>query len=176
MKNSYAAWALAFALAGTPLALAQQTPGQHGPDQNHGQAPEMTAQPAQHLTPQRPATAQPPHMAMQHNTAPPRQTMTMQRQAGPPMQRQPQPAMQRQPPPAMQRQAPPQGQHAAMAPSHDWRQGDRFTGDRRVITNWRDYHAHQPPPGYEWVQDGNQLVLISITSGVIADVLANIAQ
>jgi Ni/Co efflux regulator RcnB len=160
MKNSHAAWALAFALAGTPLALAQQTPGQHGPDQNHGQAPEMTAQPAQHLTPQRPATAQPPAMAMQHNTAPPRQTMTMQRQ----------------PQPAMQRQPPPQGQRAAMAPSHDWRQGDRFTGDRRVITNWQDYHAHQPPPGYEWVQDGNQLVLISITSGVIADVLANVLQ
>jgi Ni/Co efflux regulator RcnB len=160
MKNSYAAWALAFALAGTPLALAQQEPGQHGPDQNHGQAPEMTAQPAQHLTTQRPATAQPPPMAMQNNTAPPRQPMTMQRQ----------------PPPAMQRQPPPQGQRAAMAPSHDWRQGDRFTGDRRVITNWRDYHAHQPPPGYEWVQDGNQLVLISITSGVIAHVLAKIVQ
>jgi Ni/Co efflux regulator RcnB len=54
-----------------------------------------------------------------------------------------------------------------------WHNGDRFDGNRRVVNNWSYYHAQQPPPGYEWVQDGNQLVLISIASGIIASVLAN---
>jgi len=64
-------------------------------------------------------------------------------------------------------------QHAAMQPSHNWRHGDRYTGDRRVVSDWNRYHASPPPRGYEWVQDGNELVLISITSGIIASVLAN---
>jgi Ni/Co efflux regulator RcnB len=54
-----------------------------------------------------------------------------------------------------------------------WHNGDRFDGNRRVVNNWSYYHAAPPPPGYEWVQDGNQLVLISIASGIIASVLAN---
>jgi Ni/Co efflux regulator RcnB len=33
--------------------------------------------------------------------------------------------------------------------------------------------VQRPPSGYEYVRDGNQLVLISIASGVIASVLAN---
>jgi Ni/Co efflux regulator RcnB len=45
-----------------------------------------------------------------------------------------------------------------------------------VVSNWQYYHASPPPAGYEWVQDGNQLVLISIASGIIADVLANAYQ
>jgi Ni/Co efflux regulator RcnB len=59
--------------------------------------------------------------------------------------------------------------------THQWRHGDHYTGDRRVVTDWSRYHARQPPDGYEWVQDGSQLVLISIASGVIADVLLNAA-
>jgi Ni/Co efflux regulator RcnB len=62
-----------------------------------------------------------------------------------------------------------------MRPSGHWQHGQRYTGDRRVVSDWSRYHANRPPRGYEWVQDGNELVLISITSGIIASVLANAA-
>jgi Ni/Co efflux regulator RcnB len=55
---------------------------------------------------------------------------------------------------------------------HDWHRGDRFYGDRHGV-DWRHHHLRRPPPGYEWVQDGGQFVLIGITSGVIADILLN---
>jgi len=64
-------------------------------------------------------------------------------------------------------------QHAQAQPSGHWQHGQHYTGDRRVVSNWSRYHANPPPAGYEWVQDGNELVLISITSGIIASVLAN---
>jgi Ni/Co efflux regulator RcnB len=62
-------------------------------------------------------------------------------------------------------------QHASA--SRQWRNGDHYTGNRTVVDNWSHYHLHQPPSGYEWVQDSNQLVLIAITSGVIASVIAS---
>jgi len=68
---------------------------------------------------------------------------------------------------------PPVQQHVAQQSSHQWQHGDRYTGDRRVVSDWGRYHANPPPAGYEWVQDGNELVLISITTGIIASVLAN---
>jgi Ni/Co efflux regulator RcnB len=55
---------------------------------------------------------------------------------------------------------------------HDWHRGDRFYGDRNRL-DWRYHHLRPPPPGYEWVQDGGQFVLIGIASGVIADILLN---
>jgi Ni/Co efflux regulator RcnB len=70
-------------------------------------------------------------------------------------------------------QRPPVQQHAELQPSGHWQHGQRYTGDRRVVSDWGHYHANPPPRGYEWVQDGNELVLISITSGIIASVLAN---
>jgi len=57
-------------------------------------------------------------------------------------------------------------------PEHHWRDGDRFYGDRHRV-DWRYHHLRPPPPGYEWVQDGGQFVLIGIASGVIADILLN---
>jgi Ni/Co efflux regulator RcnB len=33
--------------------------------------------------------------------------------------------------------------------------------------------VQRPPAGYEYVRDGNQLVLIAVASGIIASVLAN---
>ena len=57
-------------------------------------------------------------------------------------------------------------------PGHHWRNGDRFYGDRHHV-DWRYHHLRPPPPGYEWVQDGGQFVLIGIASGVIADILLN---
>jgi Ni/Co efflux regulator RcnB len=57
-------------------------------------------------------------------------------------------------------------------PRHDWHRGERFYGDRHPM-DWRYHHLHRPPPGYEWVRDGNQYVLIGISSGVIADIFLN---
>jgi Ni/Co efflux regulator RcnB len=72
----------------------------------------------------------------------------------------------------VQQRAPIQ-QHAQIQESRHWQHGQRFSGDRHVVSDWGRYHANPPPRGYEWVQDGNELVLISITSGIIASVLAN---
>jgi Ni/Co efflux regulator RcnB len=61
--------------------------------------------------------------------------------------------------------------HAAM--QHQWHDGDRYTGHRYVVSDWNHYHVHRPPSGYEWVHDGNQLVMIAIGTGLIASALAN---
>lgn len=65
-------------------------------------------------------------------------------------------------------------------PQHrgNWRKGERF--DRRYASNYRqiDYrqyrgrHLYAPPRGYQWVQSGNDAVLIAVTSGLIGAVLS----
>lgn len=50
-----------------------------------------------------------------------------------------------------------------------WNRGQRFNGNRIVFTDFDRYHVRRPPPGYEWIQDGNELVLISLTDGLISD-------
>lgn len=58
----------------------------------------------------------------------------------------------------------------------NWRKGERF--DRGQARNYRvvnDYRSHRlatPPRGYRYVQSGNDAVLVGITSGLIAAVLA----
>jgi Ni/Co efflux regulator RcnB len=58
-----------------------------------------------------------------------------------------------------------------------WSRGQRFdsryASNYRVIGNPRSYRLHDAPRGYRWVQSGNDAVLIGITSGIIASVLAN---
>jgi Ni/Co efflux regulator RcnB len=56
---------------------------------------------------------------------------------------------------------------------HQWHHGDRFTGHREVVSNWSHYHLRRPPHGYEWVHDGNQLVMIAVGTGLVASALAN---
>jgi Ni/Co efflux regulator RcnB len=56
---------------------------------------------------------------------------------------------------------------------HQWHHGDHFNGHREVVSNWGRYHVHRPPAGYEWVHDGNQLVMIAIGTGLVASALAN---
>ncbi len=53
---------------------------------------------------------------------------------------------------------------------HHWHHGDRFYGERHVV-NWRYHHLHEPPYGYEWVQDGRSFVLLNIGNGYIANVV-----
>ena len=54
-------------------------------------------------------------------------------------------------------------------PAPRWNRGQRFGGNRVVFTDYDRYHVRRPPAGYEWVQDGNELVLIGLTDGLISD-------
>jgi Ni/Co efflux regulator RcnB len=58
-----------------------------------------------------------------------------------------------------------------------WSKGQRFDShyarNYRVISSPRAYRLHDAPRGYRWVQSGNDAVLIGITSGIIAAVMAN---
>lgn len=58
-----------------------------------------------------------------------------------------------------------------------WNRGDRFdrryASNYRVISSPRFYRLHDAPRGYRWIQSGNDAVLVGITSGLIAAVLAN---
>ena len=58
-----------------------------------------------------------------------------------------------------------------------WRKGERF--NQRNARNYQqvDYRKYRglraPPRGYRWVRSDNDAVLVGITSGVIASVIAN---
>jgi Ni/Co efflux regulator RcnB len=58
-----------------------------------------------------------------------------------------------------------------------WVKGQRFDSryarNYRVISSPRAYHLRSAPRGYRWVQSGNDAVLVGITTGIIASVLAN---
>jgi Ni/Co efflux regulator RcnB len=61
-----------------------------------------------------------------------------------------------------------------------WNKGERFDRQHarnyRVISNARQYNLRDAPRGYRWVQSGNDAVLIGITSGIIATVLASVLR
>jgi Ni/Co efflux regulator RcnB len=58
-----------------------------------------------------------------------------------------------------------------------WKKGQRF--DSRYARNYRQidyrrYHGLKAPPrGYRYVQSGNDALLVGVTSGIIAAVIAN---
>ena len=60
-------------------------------------------------------------------------------------------------------------------PRHDLRRGGRlhkeYRHDRYVVNDWRGRHLSAPPRGYHWVQTGNDYVLATIATGIIAQVL-----
>jgi Ni/Co efflux regulator RcnB len=64
----------------------------------------------------------------------------------------------------------------APAQYRSWSRGQRFDSryarNYRVIGSPRAYRLHDAPRGYRWVQSGSDAVLIGITSGIIATVLA----
>jgi len=60
---------------------------------------------------------------------------------------------------------------------HQFRKGDRFDRGRSWNYGEIDYRRYNgrlrpPPRGYRWVRNGNDALLIGITSGVIASVIA----
>jgi Ni/Co efflux regulator RcnB len=61
-----------------------------------------------------------------------------------------------------------------------WGKGQRFdrryAQNYRVISSPRAYRLQPAPRGYHWVQSGNDAVLVGITSGIVASVLANMIR
>lgn len=57
-----------------------------------------------------------------------------------------------------------------------WAKGQRFDSryaqNYRVVSNPRQYRLNTAPRGYRWVQSGNDAVLVGITTGIIASILA----
>ena len=62
-------------------------------------------------------------------------------------------------------------------PNHEFHRGERLPGEYRhrqyVVDDWRGYNLSAPPRGYQWVQTGSDYVLISIGTGVIAQIFLN---
>ena len=58
----------------------------------------------------------------------------------------------------------------------NWRKGERFdyrqARNYRVVNDYRGRHLKAPPRGYRYVQSGNDALLVGISSGVIAAILA----
>ena len=75
------------------------------------------------------------------------------------------------------RKATPQRTTARAYARHRWAKGQRFdrrqASNYRVINDYRGYHLNAPPRGYQWVQSGNDAVMIAITSGIIGAVIGN---
>jgi Ni/Co efflux regulator RcnB len=63
-----------------------------------------------------------------------------------------------------------------VANHHQFKRGEKF--DRRYASNYREinYRGYKslkaPPRGYHWVRSGNDALLVAISSGVIASIVA----
>ncbi|MDB5842353.1 MAG: hypothetical protein JWQ23_4305 [Herminiimonas sp.] len=60
-------------------------------------------------------------------------------------------------------------------PRHNWRRGQRISQEYRhrqyVVNDWRSHRLSAPPRGHHWVQTGSDYVLVTIASGVIAQIV-----
>lgn len=60
---------------------------------------------------------------------------------------------------------------------HRWAKGQRFDRNQvrnyRVISNPRAYRLNNAPRGYQWVQSGNDAVMVALVSGIIGAVIGN---
>jgi Ni/Co efflux regulator RcnB len=157
LMSSLAA-SMALSLITAPLALAQQDP--------HGSAEHSAshAPAAQHTQPHVAEQHQPMQGGMQHGTE--QHTASLQHSET-------QHTVSHGPLDTSQGTHGAPQQHSEMkgGGGHAWHSGDHYTGSRRYVSNWSQYHLHQPPQGYEWVQDGSQFVLIAVATGVITVVI-----
>jgi len=73
------------------------------------------------------------------------------------------------PPPVYARPAP----APAPPPARAWRRGGYLPPEYQgyVVQDYGRYHLRRPPYGYSWVQVGNELLLISASTGLIFDVV-----
>lgn len=63
--------------------------------------------------------------------------------------------------------------------SHRFKKGERFDRNRAQnyrVVDYRTYRSHlrAPPRGYHWVRSGNDAVLVAVTSGIVASVVAGL--
>lgn len=64
------------------------------------------------------------------------------------------------------------------AKAHDFKRGERF--DRSRATNYREIDYRQvrgldaPPRGYHYVQSGDDVLLVAITSGIVGAVIGGL--
>ena len=63
----------------------------------------------------------------------------------------------------------------------NWRKGERFdqrqARNYRAVNNWKAYQnrrLYAPPRGYQWVQSGNDAVLVALASGLIGAVIGGV--
>jgi Ni/Co efflux regulator RcnB len=49
----------------------------------------------------------------------------------------------------------------------------QYRDQRYVVSDWRSRRLYQPQRGYQWVQAGNDYLLVAIATGLIAQVLMN---
>ncbi len=58
---------------------------------------------------------------------------------------------------------------------NDWRRGSRMNHDdwnRGERVDYRRYHLHAPPRGYEWREVDGNYVMAAVATGLIASVIA----
>jgi Ni/Co efflux regulator RcnB len=49
-----------------------------------------------------------------------------------------------------------------------------YRDHRYVVNDWRTYHLHEPPRGYQWVRsDNGDFLLVAAATGVITDLILN---
>ena len=49
----------------------------------------------------------------------------------------------------------------------------QYRGNTYVVSDWHARHLHQPPRGYHYVRsDNGDILLVAITTGIIASILA----
>ncbi len=49
----------------------------------------------------------------------------------------------------------------------------QYRNHRYVVQDWRGHRLSSPPRGYQWVQTGNDYVLVAIATGIILQLLLN---
>jgi Ni/Co efflux regulator RcnB len=69
--------------------------------------------------------------------------------------------------------ASPPGYPAPALPAKAWRRGGYLPPSYPgvVVQNFARYHLRRPPDGYNWVREGNELLLVSAGTGLIFDVV-----
>ena len=58
---------------------------------------------------------------------------------------------------------------------HRWARGERLPAQYRghgYYVDYRRHHLRAPPRGYQWVRVDNQYMLVAVTSGLIASIIA----
>jgi len=64
-----------------------------------------------------------------------------------------------------------------VGPGHAYYRGDRLPYEYRhrnyVVSDWRGHHLSAPPRGHQWVQSGNDYILVAIATGLIIQLNLN---